>query len=271
MGVFLCYPCHFNLIVFICLANCSTFNVIFIYMVNITYLLTYLHTPSLKSSFPKEAGPYSIPTVVNTLGPTIQSSIFNYNKFVENLDIDAFLNNENNLPCNCQNSSFADSHHGHIVTGDLRIITNAKLRKLMVKGPKYREPVNINFEKAKDEIVKGINENIKQLSNKFGISGNVFGEWKGTVLKLLDERITELRNKTNILKNTPVLEQQLVKEDLNKIHEQYVLTPIDKAGGNIAIICKRFYAKILIKELGINNSAENTYEQVTSRELEGII
>ena len=34
--------------------------------------------------------------------------------------------------------------HGHVITGDLRVIENAKLRELVAKGPKYREPNRVN-------------------------------------------------------------------------------------------------------------------------------
>ena len=42
--------------------------------------------------------------------------------------------------------------YGHIVTGDTSIVQNNKLRKLLCKGPKYREPVSINFSNSKTEI-----------------------------------------------------------------------------------------------------------------------
>ena len=46
---------------------------------------------------------------------------------------------------------------------------------------------------------------------------------------------------------------------MNDIHNQLVVTPIDKAGGNVAFICQQFYALVLIKELGLdhNNTATN--------------
>ena len=42
--------------------------------------------------------------------------------------------------------------YGHIVTGDTSIVQKNKLRKLLCKGPKYREPVSINFSNSKTEI-----------------------------------------------------------------------------------------------------------------------
>ena len=71
--------------------------------------------------------------------------------------------------CNCKDSKFIDGSHKHVVTGDLRIIANKKLRNLLEKGPSYREPVNINWDKVLKEFKSGIKEcQIKwtQLENK---------------------------------------------------------------------------------------------------------
>ena len=46
--------------------------------------------------------------------------------------------------------SLADPFHKHIVSGDIdSIVENKELANLLRKGPKYREPVPLNFEKAK--------------------------------------------------------------------------------------------------------------------------
>ena len=38
---------------------------------------------------------------------------------------------------------------GHVVTGDLRIVTDRHIRKLLMKGPQFREQNNINWNKNK--------------------------------------------------------------------------------------------------------------------------
>ena len=75
---------------------------------------------------------------------TIQSKIFNHEEFIRTL--------QENLPCNCTTSPFADPNHEHIVTGDIHIAQNNKLRKLQCQGPKYSEPASINFSNCKPEI-----------------------------------------------------------------------------------------------------------------------
>ena len=54
------------------------------------------------------------------------------------------------MPCECEGSEFKDSHHKHIVSGDVKsIVTNVQLRDLFLKGPQYREPVSIDMKKEK--------------------------------------------------------------------------------------------------------------------------
>ena len=50
---------------------------------------------SLSSSFPKLAGTYKPPRVMYKFNETIHSKIFNFNQFVKELDIEAFLKDEN--------------------------------------------------------------------------------------------------------------------------------------------------------------------------------
>ena len=69
---------------------------------------------------------------------------------MKTFDTKDILDNMNNLPCNCTTSPFTDPNHGHIVSGDIRIVQNNKLRKLLCKGLKYREPVSINFSNCKN-------------------------------------------------------------------------------------------------------------------------
>ena len=40
-----------------------------------------------------------------------------------------------------------------------------------------------------------------------------------------------------------------MKKELNKLHQQYVMTPTDKASNNISIVCKHYYHKMLQYEL----------------------
>ena len=52
----------------------------------------------------------------------------------------------------------------------------------------------------------------------------------------------------------------------------FVLVPIDKATGNIALICKQFYASVIEKEVGIGlNNGTNTYIEINNNSKDEII
>ena len=57
------------------------------------------------------------PTVVYSLTYPIRSKIFNFNKFVFNVDFKVFLQDNIILLCKCAGSCFIDKGHGYIVTG----------------------------------------------------------------------------------------------------------------------------------------------------------
>ena len=47
---------------------------------------------------------------------------------------------------------------------------------------------------------------------------------------------------------------------LDNIHKDFVVVPIDKSTGNVALVCKRFYASVVTRELGLNkNSSTDIY------------
>ena len=102
-------------------------------MINLSRIL---RDKSLKLTLPSTPNKFSPPMVTYKLSKSIASSIFNFKEFVENLDKDSYLNDKSILPCHCSNSPFVDPHHQHIVSGNLKIVTNNKLRKLLSKGPK---------------------------------------------------------------------------------------------------------------------------------------
>ena len=83
-------------------------------------------------SLPSSSVKFPMPMVTYKLTPSISTMFFNFNKFVNDLDLDLLLTNPDSLPSKCNNSPFADRYHKHIVTGDLRIIKNNALRKLLI-------------------------------------------------------------------------------------------------------------------------------------------
>ena len=74
-------------------------------------------------------------------------------------------------------------------------------------------------------------------------------------------KIASLAQKIKPRSTSPVLKQPDVIAYLNDLHSKFVLVPIDKAANNVAIVCKRFYVEIILREIGASNnqSINQTY------------
>ena len=117
----------------------------------------------LPSIFQDKSVIQSIPTYFQNSEPPIicykynepiRNTIFNFNKLVSDLDIHA------NTPksCDCKDSKFVYQPAGHIVTRNLKIISDSRIRKIVSKGPKYRFHSYINFDKCREEIASALND-----------------------------------------------------------------------------------------------------------------
>ena len=83
----------------------------------------------------------NIPVTTYKLTATIRNKVFNCKETVEPIELDEYLSiNDDIYPCNGEDPEFCEPDHGHVITGDLRLIKNQKLRKLFTMGPTFREP-----------------------------------------------------------------------------------------------------------------------------------
>ena len=220
---------------------------------------------------------FNIPMVVYNLSPPIRSTMFNYKQFVLHLNTDEFLKDPNSIKCCCNKyNSFINNHYGHIVTGNLNLANNERLRQLISKGPKYREPKQICFEEAREEIQTGINQFIEQISNDKGIHKNHFSEWESHVMSSVNKKNCTLKSKITCRSVKSIFSEYEVKNTLFSLKEYFVIVPIDKAANNVAFICKHFYALTIIKELNLdchllNQDGNNTYTFINNKTKNHII
>ena len=82
------------------------------------------------------------PIVSYTYTRTITGKIFNNRKVVNELNMDC---GTAGMVCSCNSSRYKYESCGHVVTGDLSIIKEVKLRNWISKGPTYREQNNIDW------------------------------------------------------------------------------------------------------------------------------
>ena len=78
---------------------------------------------------------------------------------------------------------------GHVVTGDINIIRDAKLRALVEKGPSFREQNPINWKINEDICKRAVAEYKCKWSKKEGVDIRVLNEWEHKVNECIRRRI----------------------------------------------------------------------------------
>ena len=97
-----------------------------------------LRNSDVKANSPNLMDESDVPMVVYSLTQPIRSCVLNYKQFVSKLDLESFSLDKKSIPCHCReyDKSFIDPNCKHVLTGNLNIIGNHKLRKLLSEGPK---------------------------------------------------------------------------------------------------------------------------------------
>ena len=109
---------------------------------------------------------------------SIRAGVTNYKENILNDDPDCVAK------CYCNlYSDFIDPTIGHVISGDVRLVPNLKLRRLFKKGYTFIEPIY----KTKFQIFRcirsDINSYIKSLSTKFSVNITFFEPWKAIVFE----------------------------------------------------------------------------------------
>ena len=130
-------------------------------------------------------------------------------------------------------------NHSHVITGDLMVIENVKLRELVAKGPKYREPNRINLQSMETMVSNSIDLYVEQWSKREQVDLKYLSEWKDQIKELVVECISSLKEKIQSPKQK-ILNDPDVKDTLRKLHNDFVSVPADKAANNVIVVCKRY-------------------------------
>ena len=173
---------------------------------------------------------------------TVASKLFNFAPALSNLNVSEYLSDPQT--CQCKKSTFCyqphGGPHGHVITGDLRVIENAKLIELVAKGPKYSEPNRVNWKATETMFLESIDLYAKNWSKREQVKLKYLSEWEDQLKELVADRISNLKRHFKSPK-CRVLDQPDVKDTLHKLHANYVLVPADKAANNVIIVRKTYY------------------------------
>ena len=142
----------------------------------------------------------------------------------------------------------------------------------LIIGPIYREVRPINLESAKPSILEVLDNCISSWYYKNGVYKSFFLEWTNNVKIKIHDRMNHLANNLFTNKHRDCLSSPDVKNTLHNIHKDIAVVPVEKATGNIALVCKRFYASVITRELILNNnSSADGYNNVDGLSANDII
>ena len=90
-----------------------------------------------------------------------------------------------------------------MIKGKLNVISDARLRNIISKGPKYRFPSNIDFPKCHREIAASLNDFSNRWCKRENIEPGALKEWKIYIFKIIDTCISFYSRNTHLLPPKP--------------------------------------------------------------------
>ena len=190
-----------------------------------------------------------------TYTKTIASKIFDFLSTLSGLDYHQL--HKSPFQCDCNTSSYLYQPYGHVITGDFSIILNSKLRDLIAKDPKYRDPCKVDRDKNLSLLCEAVGQYALQWAKREMVELSVLSSWKEMVKGQIEEHISEL--KQNFKQPTgKVLQNADVKACLSDLHSMFSYQQIRL---QTIIICNRYYIETLIKELGLDNHSNWKFNQ----------
>jgi hypothetical protein len=205
------------------------------------------------------------PQVVFKFSGTIARKILNYNKILKNTGVLSYQDIVG-MDCRCENHPLKHDVFGHVITGDLSVLHNEKLREICSKGAKFREVPYLDVKKVMLQIKGDIAGIGKKWAGKNKIAGKELKGWMDAMYEECSDRIGRLAKVRKY--DRPVLSDRACKRELGQLQEDFVITVVDKAANNFAFICKKLYFLKLAEELGLerDNPGNDTYTFINETE-----
>ena len=113
---------------------------------------------------------------------------------------------------------------------------NLRNRFIIAKGPKYRFPVQIDFQKCREKIAGSLNEFCNRWCKRENVECDALKDWKLNIFKIIDRRISFYSQNTNMLPRKPKISYRYLKSGIEEFHRKYVLVPADKAANNVVVV-----------------------------------
>ena len=133
---------------------------------------------------------------------------------------------------------------GHIAIGNLKNITDSRIRSVISKGPKYRSPAHIDFNKCRETIASSLNDYCTRWCKREHVESNALNNWKLKIFKIIDERVLFYSNNLDLLPPKPKLSFRYLKQGIQECHRKYVWLQLIKLL-IMLLLCDDFIKSIL--------------------------
>ena len=123
-----------------------------------------------------------------------------------------------------------------MITGNLNVILDARVRYIISIGPKYRFFSNIDFPKCRRENAASLNVFSNRWCKRENVEPDTLKEWKSNISKIIDTPISFYSRNTHILPPKPKYSFRHLKPGNGDFHMNYALVPADKAANNVVVV-----------------------------------
>ena len=131
-----------------------------------------------------------VPIICYKYDKHIRSAVFNFNKVVYDLDTETCTPDSETV--RTLNNVYPAA--GHVmscqITGNLKIISDSWNRSIIAKGPKYRFPAKIQFQKCREKITASLNEYCSRWCKREHVECDALKDWKLNIYNIIDRRIS---------------------------------------------------------------------------------
>ena len=90
-----------------------------------------------------------------------------------------------------------------IIMGNLKIISDSRIRSIIAKGSKYRFPAKIDFQKCREKIAASLKEFSNRWCKREHVDYDALKDWKLNIFNIIDRRISLYSQNTNMLSRKP--------------------------------------------------------------------
>ena len=120
-----------------------------------------------------------------------------------------------------------------MITGNLNVIPDARVRNFISKGSKYRFPSKIDFpNRCRREIAASLNDFSNCWCKRENVEPYALKEWKINIFKIIDSCMSFYSGNTHLLP----LNLYTVSSFPHIKRGIYVLVPADKAANNVVVV-----------------------------------